>query len=75
MFWVIAVIVIAIICYIIDEGGFFAKTVLTCGVVAIACALLYWITDFEFFITLVKICGVAAVLSILVPILISIFGV
>ena len=73
MFWVVAVIVIAIVCYIIDEGGPFAKTVLTCGVVAIACALMSWITGWEFLMGLVKTCGVIAVLAILIPILMGIF--
>ncbi len=74
MFWIIAIIVIAIICTIVDEGGPFAKTVLVCGVAAIAFALIFWITDWDFLMTLVKACGVIAILSILIPILLAILG-
>ena len=74
MFWVVAIIIIGIICTIIDEGGLFAKTVLVCGVAAIACALISWITGWDFLMTLVKTCGVIAVLAILIPILLAIFG-
>lgn len=74
MYWVVAIIVIAIICSIADSGGPFAKTVLACGVFAVAFALISWITGWGIFMTLVKICGVIAVLAVLVPILLAIFG-
>ena len=74
MYWVIAIVVIAVICSIADSGGPFAKAVLACGVFAIAFALISWITGWDFFMSLVKICGVLAVFAVLIPVVLAIFG-
>lgn len=74
MFWVAAIVIIAIICFIAEDGGPFAKTLLACGVLAIAFVLISWITGWEIFMSLVKICGIIAILAVLIPVLLAIFG-
>lgn len=73
MIWIVIIIIAAAICFLLSIDEFFAKMILTCVVVAIACTLLSWITGLELFMILVKICGVAIVLAILIPIIRAIF--
>ena len=71
MFWVVAIIVVAIIEAFLDSDA--GKVVIGAGVIAIGMLLLSWISGMGFFVTLAKVCAVIIVLIILWLILAAIF--
>lgn len=71
MFWVVAIIVVAIIAAFLDSDV--GKVVMGAGVIAIGMLLLSWISGMGFFVTLAKVCAVIIVLIILWLILAAIF--
>ena len=72
MFWIIAIIVCAIVATSLDYT--LGKVVIGAAVAAIGFLLLSWITGIGFLITLAKVCAVVIVVAIIGAILLSIIG-
>ena len=72
MFWVIIVVVIALIAVSLDSVP--GKVVVGAAVLAIGLLLLRWITGITFFVTLAKACAVLMVVTIVGAILIAIMN-
>ena len=66
---VIGAIIVGIICYIVEDGGFFSKLALAALVASAAFALLRWVTGWELMTTLAKISATTTILSALVNII------
>lgn len=71
---VIGLIIVGVISFVMDEGGFLAKLTLGGFVAAIAFLLLGWITDWDLMFTLAKAGAAAGVVSALINILAAIAG-
>lgn len=72
MFWIIAIVICAIIAVSLDSA--LGKIVIGAAVVAIGLLLLTWITGVGFFVTLAKVCAVVIVVVIVGAILLAIKG-
>ena len=72
MFWVVALIILGIICACLgDEMG---KVALAIVVIAAALLLISWITGIEFFTTLAIIGAVILIIIIVIAVVVGIFG-
>lgn len=72
MFWVIVIIIIALIAVSLES--IFGKIVFGAAVVAIGLLLLRWITGVALFVTLAKVCAVVMVITIVGALLIAIMN-
>ena len=72
MFWVIVIIICAVIAASLDS--LLGKIVIGAAVVAIGLLLLSWITGMSFLITLAKVCAVIIVVAIVGAILLAFIG-
>ena len=72
MFWIIMIVVCAIIAASLDSLP--GKIIVGAAVMAIGLLLLSWITGFGFLVTLAKTCAVIIVVTIVVVILVAIIG-
>jgi hypothetical protein len=72
MFWIVVIIICAIIAASLDSV--LGKIVIGATVVATGLLLLSWITGVGFFMTLAKACAVIIVVSIVGAILMAIIG-
>ena len=72
MFWIIIIIICAIIAAFLDSA--LGKVVAVSAVVALGLLLLSWITGFGFLITLAKTCSVIIVVAIVGAVLFAIIG-
>ncbi len=72
MFWVIAIIVVAVIAASLDSVP--GKIVAGAVVVAIGLLLLTWITGISFLVTLAKVCAVVIVIVIVGVIVMALIG-
>ena len=72
MFWIVVIIICAIIATSLDSV--LGKIVIGAAVVAIGLLLLSWITGMSFLITLAKVCAVVIVVAIVGAILLAIIG-
>lgn len=72
MFWVIVVIICAVIAASLDSV--LGKVVIGAAVVAIGLLLISWITGMGFLITLAKLCAVIIVVAIIGAVLLAIIG-
>ena len=72
MFWIVVIIICAIIAASLDSV--LGKIVIGAAVVAIGLLLLSWITGISFLITLAKVCAVVIVVAIVGAILLAIIG-
>ena len=72
MIWVVALIILGIICACLGEkmGGIAVALV----VIALGLLLISWITGMEFFTTLAIICAVILIVIIVIAILVGIFS-
>lgn len=76
MFYLImgVIVVGVIISTVIEEGDGLTKFTVCALIAALACLLLLWITDMEVMLTAAKVCGAVTVLSLLLKIILAIFG-
>ena len=72
MFWIVVIIICAIIAASLDSV--LGKIVIGAAVVALGLLLLSWITGMSFLITLAKVCAVIIVVAIVGAILLAIIG-
>lgn len=72
MFWVVVIIICAVIAASLDSV--FGKVVFGSAVVAIGLLLLRWITGISFLVTLAKVCAVIIVITIVGAMLLAILG-
>lgn len=72
MFWVIAIIVVAVIAASLDSVP--GKIVAGAAVVAIGLLLLSWITGISFLVTLAKVCAAVIVVVIVGVIVMALIG-
>lgn len=72
MFWVIAIIIVAVIAAGLDSVP--GKVVAGAAVVAIGLLLLSWITGISFLVTLSKVCAAVIVIVIVGVILLALIG-
>ena len=71
MFWIIALVILAIICACLGET--MGKISLSIVVVAAACLLLYALTDMDIFVTIAMIGAVILIAIIVIAIIKAIF--
>lgn len=71
MFWIIALVILAIICTCLGET--MGKISLSIVVVAAACLLLYALTDMDIFVTIAMIGAVILIAIIVIAIIKAIF--
>ena len=72
MFWVIAIIIVAVIAASLDSVP--GKIVAGAAVVAIGLLLLSWITGISFLVTLAKVCAVVIVIVVVGVVLLALIG-
>lgn len=72
MFWVIAIIVVAVIAASLDSVP--GKIVAGAAVVAVGLLLLSWITGISFLVTLAKVCAAVIVVVIVGVIVMALIG-
>ena len=72
MFWIVVIIICAIIAASLDSV--LGKIVIGAAVIAIGLLLLSWFTGMSFLITLAKVCAVVIVVAIVGAILLAIIG-
>lgn len=72
MFWVVAIIVVAVIAASLDSVP--GKIVAGAAVVAVGLLLLSWITGVSFLVTLAKVCAVLIVVVIVGVIVMALIG-
>lgn len=72
IFWVVIVIAAFVVSFLLESDT--GKYVLTAGVGALACLLIYWITDWGIMLTLAKLCGVGIILIAAFVVISAIFG-
>ena len=70
MGWLIAVILISLLCWWLDSRP--GKISACAGVVAIGCLLLRWITGANLFMILARVCAVVIVVTVVIAVLVAI---
>lgn len=70
MFWVVVIIIVALIAVSLES--ILGKIVFGSGVIAIGLLLLRWITGLAVFVTLAKVCAIIMVVTVIAAILMAI---